>query len=279
MKKFVFLLVILTGTGIATFSQNTIIAGQTSGSNIHYTDYLPDSSIYLGQNDDGFMLDLDHNGTSDLLFNIGVINWLPNELWTWSTVQVLADNIEIRLNDHTSGWIDNVAAGDTLSETDTWSNDPDTLYYMQQYYYWTYPPPGGEISDGEFGAGYMGFRMMFPGETFYGWIHVTGGNFSITASESAICGLTVGSPGIKNTGQMLSIHPNPFTDHLTVVSTPPGPGSRNIELIDMRGKTVLTYAADCNQQVINTVLLAPGLYLVRLLDEGRIVSQKKVLKV
>lgn len=279
MKKFVCLLVILTGTGIATFSQNTIIAGQTSGSNIHYTDYLPDSSIYLGQNDDGFMLDLDHNGTSDLLFNIGVINWLPYELWTWSTVQVLADDIEIRLNDHTSGWIDNVAAGDTLSETDTWSNDPDTLYYLQQYYYWTYPPPGGEISDGEFGAGYMGFRMMFPGETFYGWIHVTGGNFSITASESAICGLTVGSPGIKNTGQMLSIHPNPFTDHLMVVSTPPGPGSRTIELIDMQGKTVLSYALDYNQRVINTVLLAPGLYLVRLLDEGRIVSQKKVLKV
>lgn len=279
MKKLLFIIGLILGVIFTSSSQNVIVAGQTTGTYIHYTDYLPDSSIYLGQNNDGFMLDIDDNGTYDLLFNIGVRNWLPYDLWTWSTVQILNENVKICLNDISSNWIDNLDMGDTISMSNIWSSAVDTLYYFQQYSYWTYPPPGGENSDGEYGTGYMGFQMNFPGETFYGWIHVEGGNFTLTAKEKAICGLTVGTSKIINSDNLLKTYPNPFSDRLTIESLLNNKSGMRIEIINLQGITVKSYDIENEKSQINTSLLTPGIYLIRIKEGDKTIFKTKALKI
>lgn len=278
MKKFFIIFGLILGVIFTSSSQTIIVAGQTTGSNIHYTDYLPDSSIYLGQNNDGFKLDLDNNGTYDLHFNIGEKNWLPNELMTWSTVQILTENVKIRLNDSSSNWIDKLDIGDTISLNNIWSSAFDTLYYFQQYSYWAYPPPGGENSVGEYGAGYMGFKMNFPGETFFGWINVEGGNFTLTAKEKAICGLTVGTSEIKSSENLFQVYPNPFNDILTIEHVMKSKVENRIEIINCNGIIVQTYNIESEKFRINTSLLTPGIYLIRITEGNKTISQTKAIK-
>jgi hypothetical protein len=279
MNKLLLIIGFVFGFIITSSSQNVIVAGQTTGTNIHYTDYQPDSSIYLGQNNDGFMLDIDDNGTYDLLFNIGEKNWLPNELWTWSTVQILSENVKICLNDMSSKWIDKLEMGDTISLANKWSLAVDTLYYLQQYSYWAYPPPGGESSDGEYGAGYMGFQMNFPDETLFGWINVEGGKFTLTSKEKAICGLTVGTSKIINSDNLFRVYPNPFNDQLTIESFVNNRSGMKIEIINAQGIIVKSVDIQNEKSWINTSLLTPGIYLIRIKDGDNVVFTSRTLKI
>lgn len=278
MKKIIFIFGIFLGFIFTSSSQTFIIAGQTTGTNIHYTDYLPDSSIYLGQNDDGFMLDIDNNGTYDLLFNMGEKDWLPYELWTWSTVKILNENVKIRLNDISTNWIDRLDLGDTISMNNIWSSTVDTLYYFHNYSFWSYPPPGGENSEGEYGIGYMGFQMEFPGETFYGWIHVEAADFMLTAKGKAIRGLTVGTSEITNSDNLLQVYPNPFDDMLTVEPALNNCRNRRIEIVNIDGRIVKTYNIESDKMRINSSLLTPGIYLIRIMEREKTISQTKVIK-
>lgn len=281
MKKFFVIFGLIFGFIFTSSSQTVIVAGQTTGTNIHYADYLPDSSIYLGQNNDGFLLDIDNNGTYDLLYNMGlqVLGPSPADLITWSTLQILSNNIKICLNDNTSNWINNLSAGDTISANNIWSTKIDTLYYFQRYTNWTYPPPGGEISDGEYGTGYMGFQMNFPGETFYGWIHVEGGNFTLTAKEKAICGLTVGTTEIISSVNSIQIYPNPFEDMFTIEPNLNNYRSRRIEIVNIDGTIIKTYFIESDKTRINSSFLAPGIYLIRIREGEKTISQTKALKI
>lgn len=278
MKKAIFIIGLSLGVIFTSYSQNMIIAGQTNGTNVHYTDYIPDSSINLGLNNDGFKLDIDGNGTDDLLLNMADKNWLPYELWTWSTVKILNGNIKICLSSDTLNWVDKLDAGDTISENRIWSTEIDSLYYFQKYYYWSYPPPGGEMSEGEYGSGFLGFQMNFPSETFYGWINVEAGNFTLKVSESSIRGLTVGTSEIVNSDNSLQVYPNPFSDFLTIEPNLNNYRNTRIEIVNIDGRIVKTYNIEGDKTRINTSLLTSGIYLIRIKEVERTISQVKALK-
>ena len=92
------------------FTQNYIIAGQSSGNYIHYTDYNPDSIINFGLNNHEFKIDLDQNGIDDLLFSMGGITiYFPNYLRTWSTIKLLNDKINISLRTDSTNWIHRIS--------------------------------------------------------------------------------------------------------------------------------------------------------------------------
>jgi hypothetical protein len=88
-------LLLLTGRNEA---QNFISAGQNTGNYILSQDYEPDSSIYLDAGSNCFSIDIDRNGTADLLFGMGSLNNLPMELTTWSTVRILNTQTRVCLS-------------------------------------------------------------------------------------------------------------------------------------------------------------------------------------
>jgi hypothetical protein len=258
-----------------------IIAGQTSGTNIYHTDYIPDSTIIAEQeNIDGFNLDLDGNGTDDLYFNVGIANVLPYELRTWSTVKLLNSNIKICLNADGLNWIDKLGTGDTISENNIWGFNTDTVYYFHKYHYWTYPPPGGESWEGDWPpSGYLGFQMIFPDETFYGWINMEIDDFTITAKESAIRGLTVGTSEIVKSDDKFYFYPNPCSNLLTVESNFTDYKNKRIEILNLNGKISKTSDILGDKTIMDTKHLAPGIYLIRIKEGEKIISQTKFLKI
>lgn len=278
MKNIIVTVLLILGIISVARSQNMITAGQTNGTNIHYTDYIPDSSIYLGQNYNGFKLDLDKNGTDDLLLNMGVINWGPPDLWTWSTIKILKENIKICLSADTLNWVYRFDAGDTISGNKIWSSDIDSVYYFQKYSSWSYAPPGGDTTEGYFGFGYLGFQMNYPNETFFGWINVEATNFTLTTKESAIQGITVGNREFNSSNRQINIYPNPFVDLLTIQLNSKNYFNPKIELLDLYGKIIESENIVSDISRIHTSYLVPGMYLVSIIESDRIIYRIKVIK-
>lgn len=264
-----------------SYSQNMIIAGQTTGTNIYYTDYIPDTTIIAGENPDGLKLDLDGNGTDDLHFYVGVFEYLPLDLRTWSTVKLLNSNIKICLDNDSLFWIDKILAGDTINENNIWGSNTDTVYYLQKYHYWTYPPPGGEIREGEwhYCSAYLGFQITFPGETFHGWIYMYSDEFHLTVKESAVRGLTVEIPEVIVSENMLYLYPNPCSKILTIESTMSNYMNKTIEILNTFGVIEKTFNVTGNKTTIDIELLRPGMYFIKLKDDNNIIAQAKLLKI
>ena len=84
--------VILINTSLA---QNQIIAGQTSGNNIHYTDLEPDSSVQLFYGGEGFLLDIDKNNINDLGFYVLVEDLYMSHTKFWSSITTINNNVKI----------------------------------------------------------------------------------------------------------------------------------------------------------------------------------------
>jgi len=262
------------------FSQDFIIAGQTIGANIHYTDFVPDSSIYLGQNNDGFMLDIDNNGTYDLLFNIGINPMSPDYFRTWSTVQILNENVKICLTDNVSKWVKNLNLGDTISENNIWVSAIDSLYYFHKYLYNGYPPNPGGNYQGEFGNGFMGFQMNFHDGSMYGWINIKAGAFyTLEAKDMAICYVVVDPVEINNPENAVLVFPNPFNDMLYVESYLCDTCIMRLEIINFLGAIVKTYYLENEKSTMNTSFLPSGLYLVRIKEGDKIIYQTKKIKI
>jgi hypothetical protein len=259
-------------------TQNAIVAGQTGSTNIHYTEYIPDSSIYLGQNIDGFKIDLDHNGSYDLLFSMDVKNWLPMELITWSTVQLLNSNTSISLLNDTSNWIHQLESGDTISENQIWSNSIDSLFYFQMYVHNSMPAMPMDTTYGEFNNGYLGFKMIYPNETFYGWIKVVATEFTLSVNESAVRGLTVGQPEFVNPPEPIAIYPNPCNNEIKLNYTSLNNKDLEFKIFTITGKRVSSGEITDNVHIIDVSDLSPGFYVLTLMENDRIINALKFSK-
>ncbi len=282
MKRIIFILALSIGLITYSHSQNMIIAGQTTGTNIQYTDYIPDL-VVIAEDPVGFKLDLDGNGTDDLYLFVGVtIEVFPfDELWTWSTVKLLSSNVKILLSADSLYWIKKLNAGDTISENNIWGYNTDTVYYLQKYYSWSFPPPAGQIFQGEwqYSHGYLGFQMNLPSETFYGWINLVTNNFMITAKESAIRGLTTGISEIIDSYNSFELYPNPCSDILTIEPNLDNYKGKRIEIVKLDGKIAMTCDIFGDKTKIDTQHLVPGIYLIRIKEENKVILQSKFLKI
>jgi len=282
MKRIIFILTLSLGLITYSHSQNMIIAGQTTGTNIQYTDYIPDSVAIAGDDPDEFKLDLDGNGTDDLYLFVGV-KWEDyDEFWTWSTVELLNSNVKILLSADSSYWIKQLHSGDTISENNSWGYNTDTVYYLQKYHEWVMPPPGGQTQQGEWrdwSSGYLGFQLNLPSETLYGWIYMHTKFYEITASESAICGLTIEISEIIDSYNSFELYPNPCSDILTIEPNLDNYKRKRIEIVNLYGKIAMTCDIFGDKTKIYIQHLVPGIYLIRIKEENKVILQSKFMKI
>lgn len=138
-------------------SQNMILAGQTEGRYIHYTNYEPDSLVELFNAYDYFDLDVDFDGVVDLGFYVQG-EYYPQWYYEfWADIEIYNDAVEILLS--TNNYTKNSLPGDTINDSMNWSGS-DISPVLRRYHHSLYPPPGGGTYYGEFGRGYLGFRIV-----------------------------------------------------------------------------------------------------------------------
>lgn len=272
MKNIILIVSICAGFISPAFAQDYIIAGQTSGPNIHYTDYEPDSSGLYSY----YYLDIDNNGSSDLLFHGGSNINLPWWVYIWSEVRNPSDNIEIiSYIDESEYCVKEIQEGDTISDFQNWEYSDSTLYFkfygendMFPFYLYV----------GEFVDGYLGFKITYPLETFYGWIKITVSNTTITAMESAIYGLTVGVKDVEAANLMFSVYPNPYRNELNVELNSLNNSDKIFDITDVYGNRIKSGKMPRNKTEINTSDMIPGIYFLRVIEGDKIISSIKVIK-
>jgi hypothetical protein len=268
-------LLLLTGRNEA---QNFISAGQNTGNYILSQDYEPDSSIYLDAGSNCFSIDIDRNGTADLLFGMGSLNNLPMELTTWSTVRILNTQTRVCLSNPAENWINCLAENDSITDNLVWSFVDDSVYYFQQYFYTTYPPPSWDTTYGYFFSGYLGVRMDYPAETFYGWIETQATSYTLTVKRSAIRGRTVGNEEVVSGTAEYLLSPNPCNGQLHFSGLPSQFKQLHYQILDLTGRKLMSGTLEDPSQFIEVHNLAPGNYFLLLSRDGQLLAKRKFIK-
>lgn len=251
-------------------SQNMILAGQTEGEYIHYTDYEPDSLVELHNFYDYFDIDVDFDGINDFGFYIRG-NYEPEWYYEfWADIEFYNDDVEILLS--TDSFAKNLSFGDTIDGSMNWSGS-NISPILRLYYHSLYPPPGEGTYSGEFGSGYLGFRIIHSWETYYGWIDITayiyssGAGSSVTAKSSAFYSQTVGLEDLTEVSNNLKIFPNPCRERLTIEMPGQDSGEQLFGIFNTMGEVMMSGKINGSQADINVSELSPGIYIVEL-DEG-----------
>ncbi|MEM1125304.1 MAG: cellulase family glycosylhydrolase [Bacteroidota bacterium] len=99
--------------------------------------------------------------------------------------------------------------------------------------------------------------------------------FNIDRFELTAVQATATEPDVPHTA--VAVYPNPVGTTLSVQIDRWGPG-QTLELYDALGRRVLRTSLSAMRQDIPLGDLAPGLYVVRLMDQGRVMWQDAILK-
>jgi PQQ-dependent dehydrogenase (s-GDH family) len=135
---------------------------------------------------------------------------------------------------------------------------------------------------------YRDLAMDPDGVTMYAITDNTGG----TTGPGGTTGVSIQNPGvvvkIEFTGITLSnsekeanafsISPNPAKNYFDVhFNSLSNWSSINIDIIDIRGRTIKSYDNVINQNRINTRDLTNGMYFVKFISDNKVISTKKIL--
>ena len=275
MKNFTFILVLFFAISSMSHSQNYILAGQSTGTNIHYTDYIPDSNLNLGDNKLQFFLDVDHNGTNDLSFNVWDELYPPCLYGSiWTEVKSLQHNISFITDSVNSNYASSLNSGDTISENENAIFSCDTILTLENYWVWF----GSSGYGGNFGNGYLGFKMTFPSETFLGWINMYADDESIIVKESVLSGLTVNIDQSLYDNNQVKIYPNPFNKEIIIDNSHSSKNLIRFEIISMDGKVVKSdNLFNCKSQ-IDTSTINPEFYILKIIEGDRTHKEAKIIK-
>lgn len=276
MKNFTFILILFFAISSRSHSQNYILAGQSIGTNIHYTDYIPDSSLDLRHFKLQFFLDVDHNGTNDLSFNVWDQLYPPYLYGSiWTEVKSLQHNISFITDSVNSNYASSLNYGDTISENGNAIFSSDTILKLD--YYWVWFGSSGNI--GNYGNGYLGFKMTFSSETFLGWINMYADNESIIVKESVLSGLTVNINQSRYDNNQVQIYPNPFNKEINIDNSHSPKNLIRFEIISMDGKIVKSdNLVNCKSH-IDTSTINPGFYIVKIIEGDRTIKEAKIIKI
>ncbi len=278
MKKVLFLLSFCILLNIKGQAQAHIIAGQTSGDYIYYTDFEPDSSVQLFNGGEGFLVDVDHNGQNDLAFNV-FAEYDPNHFALfWSSVKTINNHVKILSDLGYYNLALNLEAGDTISANQSWSSEYDSTYDLSVHYYNYYPPPGNDTIFGLLGSGYMGFKIEYPNDTFYGWINLSASSTSIVVKECAVYGLSVGIEKSLKAKDPFHVFPNPCADELNLNLPTKNFEKMSFEIINMLGKIVKHDDIMSSYTKISTSGLEAGFYLLRIRERDGETKSIKFIK-
>ena len=91
--------------------------------------------------------------------------------------------------------------------------------------------------------------------------------------------LSVGLQDLENADGIITLYPNPATDHIFVQTGSEWTGmKKEIRLFDSYGRLVLQSEMDDDRIMVSVKDLAPGLYLMKLTVNGRYVGYGKFVK-
>lgn len=273
MKRICFFISILASLSNIGFAQNIILAGQTSGINIHYTDIDPDSSLIAYNPPERFYLDINQDGIVDLSF-CGCFEGVYS---MYKKIYTSVETINNKVTILAAGSIaKKLEFGDTISENQDWSTNSSTLDLAVHYIRY-YPPPESNSVYGFRGSGYLGFKIEEQNETFYGWINISTSQSSIQVKEIGISGLTVGVlMGEKN--RDFQLFPNPCNNELEFDIDLLNEKDLSYQVIDFLGRIAITKEIIEGRTKINTSELAPGIYILRIVNGAKLIKAEKFIK-
>lgn len=273
MKKIGFLISILACISNIGFAQNAILAGQTSGNNIHYTDIEPDYYLLSLNPPERFFIDINKDGIADL----GFCGCFEGEYSMYKKIYTSVESINNKVTILAEGAIaKKLEFGDTISENQNWSTNGSILELAVHYIQY-YPPPESNYVYGFRGSGYLGFKIEEQNETFYGWINITTSQSSIQVKEMGICGLTVGIL-MAEENRNFQLFPNPCKNELEFNIDLLNENDLCYQVIDFLGRTVITKKIIEGRTKINTSKLAPGIYILRIVNGVKPIRTEKFIK-
>ncbi len=208
-------------------------------------------------------LDFNNDGTIDfritnVMSNTNaclIFDWAANghNIWTNGTLS-------------TGGWDDIVpiTANTSIGSSGNWEAQGDA--YIVNYY--------GEslFSTGE---SYVGFRLGFNGETYYGWakVNITGSEgayqvqwlqcaYESTPNTAILAGSTGSSSGICENTKTVFVAPNPTTEYVRVLATVED--ASQVMVFDNSGKRVAApVMVEADQFRVDLSNLRSGVYFIR----------------
>lgn len=267
---------------IQGFCQDYILAGQSSGEYVHYSDLIPDSLIHLNADSVYFHLDVDFDNINDLTFIVYGEVW-PYGYQFWANVVIINDNLKIIASDSSFYWANELIDGDTISENQNWNNNSTNTLLLRKYLNYNYPPPGSVHFTGEFiDSGYLGFKFDTPFETYYGWIEldveITDFSHVVIAKRMAIRGITVGTDDPAQDFSEIILYPNPCGDNFLLTIKNENTNNASWEIFNSKGMIVTKGSAHCNSASINTSDLIPGVYFLKIHTSDNSTSLSKFVK-
>jgi hypothetical protein len=273
MKKIIFLISILACLYNIGFAQNIILAGQTSGNNIYYTDLEPDSSLIAYNPPERFFIDINMDGIVDLGFCgcfEGIFSMFKK---IYTSVEILNNKVTIL---STGTLAKKLELGDTISANQDWSTN-STILDLAVHYISYYPLPGYDTIYGFRNSGYLGFKIEEQNETFYGWMNISTSPSSVQVKEIGICGLTVGVVMAEN-NRSLQLFPNPCRNEVEFDFDFLDANDFSYQVIDILGRVIIANDILNKKTKINTSELTPGIYTLRIVDGEKQLRTEKFIK-
>jgi len=275
MKNIVIIFIFCFGLISSGKSQEFVIAGQPDA-NIHATDYEPDYyAVYPGVNE--FKLDLDNNGKNDLLFNVHYqincneyINW-------WTSVDLLSTNLRIMTLAYPETiLIKQLNNGDTISNINLWNADSITKLYFVLYS--KIVSTGQQQFSGTYSDGYVGYKMIYPNDTLFGWINIDATYRTITAKGSAILESSKGIKESSKTNNVYQVYPNPCRNEINLTDKSSRYSDKQFVVTDICGKMIKSGNISSENTGIILSELVPGVYFIKLIEKSIQIADLKFIK-
>lgn len=275
MKTIYIIFIFCFGLISSIKSQEFIIAGQID-SNIHATDYDPDyNAVYPGVNE--FNLDLDNDGKNDLLFNVHYqincneyINW-------WTSVDLLSTNISIMTLAYPETiLIKQLNNGDTISNNHLWNADSITKLYFVIYS--KIVSTGQQHFSGTYSDGYVGYKMIYPNDTLFGWINIDATYRTITAKGNAILESSNGIKESSKTNNVYQVYPNPCRQVINLIDKSSRHSNKQFVVTDIYGKRIKSGNISSENSEIIMLELVPGVYFIKIIEKSIQIAELKFIK-
>ena len=114
--------------------------------------------------------------------------------------------------------------------------------------------------------------------TFYTAVNATNGNGGTSGDQVVLANKSVGVLGISEAKRLhFEMFPNPASENLTI-QLPSGSKNASVVFYDYIGRTALTQKVSQTNNQINVQKLSSGVYIIKVLADGKIGTQKFVKK-
>ncbi|MFA6925320.1 MAG: T9SS type A sorting domain-containing protein [Bacteroidales bacterium] len=240
-------------------------------------------------------VDINNDGVNDLVLAAGGIVYDGEEYSTYpfllnQNIQICTDNKGVKKYNlgnqisATGNWTSLVGGPNGIYfrsiRTSSWNGPPYPPYtYSGNWYDYTIDGSGIKWPD----CGYLGFRIINPLDTLYGWMKIcsmTDPSFCSSVSCTEM-GLESPQTHINQNYKkpLVSVYPNPAMELITIeIKNKERLGY--IEIIDITGKAILR--RDCNyatdKVIIDVGNFAKGMYIVKLYNKENFRIEKLIIE-